>query len=216
MHNKSTQIIARILLNSAKKGKIMASLKDFFISKVRVKLLKTFLEDPAKIYYVRQLVRKTDEEINAVRRELQRMLDCGMVKKEKRGNRLYYGFNTNYLYYFELLQMVAKSTGLGNIIIKEKNRIGKIKYAIISGKFIRHRKHEENDVDLLIVGDVVIKNLSQIISEYEKKMDREINYSVMTKQEFDFRKKRRDPFISQILMGSRITLLGDEEEMVTL
>jgi hypothetical protein len=138
-----------------------------------------------------------------------------MLKKEKRGNRLYYGFRKDYLYYFELLQMVHKSTGLGHIIVRNKNRIGKIKYAILSGKFARHMRHEENDVDLLIVGEIVMENLSQIIKEYESKTDRELNYSVMTKEEFDFRKKRRDPFISQILMGSRIMLLGDEQEMVS-
>ena len=192
----------------------MASLKDFFISKVRVKLLKIFLEDPAKIYYVRQLVRKSDEEINAVRRELERMLNAGMIKREKRGNRLYYGFRKDYLYYFELLQMVAKSTGLGHIIVKNRNRIGKIKYAVLSGKFARHMRHLENDVDLLIVGEIVMENLSEIVSQYEKESKRELNYSVMSKEEFDFRKKRRDPFISQILMSSRIMLLGDEQEMV--
>lgn len=193
----------------------MAALKDFFISKVRVKLLKIFLEDPAKVFYVRELVRIAGEEINAVRRELERMLEAAMLIREKRGNRLYYGFNKNYLYYFELLQMVVKSTGLGHLIITQRNRIGKIKYAILSGRFARHKKHEENDVDLLIVGDIVMKSLSEIISDYEQKTKREINYSVMTKQEFDFRKKSRDPFIGQILMGSRIMLLGSEEEMVS-
>ena len=185
------------------------------ISRVRVKLLKIFLEDPAKIFYVRELVRKTNEEINAIRRELQHMEDKGMVKKEKRSNRLYYGFRKEYLYYFELLQLVAKSTGLGREIIKERNRIGKIKYALLSGKFVRHRPHEETDVDLLIVGEVVIPQLAAVVSKYEDDLKREINYSVMTKEEFEFRKKRRDPFIVQILMGSRIMLLGDEEELVS-
>ncbi|MGI5828004.1 MAG: winged helix-turn-helix domain-containing protein [Patescibacteria group bacterium] len=193
----------------------MASLQDFMVSRVRVKLLKILLEDPAKIFYVRELVRKTNEEINAVRRELQNMEDKGMVKKEKRGNRLYYSFRKNYLYYFELLQLIAKSTGLGKAIIKERNRIGKIKFALLSGKFVRHRPHSETDVDLLIVGDVVIPQLTSVVSQFESELQREINYSVMTRDEFDFRKKRRDPFIVQILMGSRIMLLGDEEELVS-
>jgi predicted nucleotidyltransferase len=194
----------------------MASLQDFFISRVRVKLLKIFLTDPAKIYYVRELVRATGEEINAVRRELDRMGSNGMVKKENRGNRLYYGFNTKYLYYFELLQLVTKSTGLGKEIIRQRNKIGNIKFALMSGKFARHRAHEQNDVDLLIVGEVVIPQLADVVSKFEKELGREINYSVMTKDEFEFRKRRRDPFITQILMGSRIMLLGDEEEMVNV
>jgi len=193
----------------------MAKLKDFFISRVRVKLLKIFLTDPAKIYYVRELVRLSHEEINAVRRELQHMEDKGMVKKEPRGNRLYYGFKKNYLYYNELVQLVAKSTGMGQAIIKDRNRIGKIKFALMSSKFARHRPHSENDVDLLIVGDIVLPQVADIVQRFEKEMDREINYSVMNKEEFEFRKKRRDPFIAQVLMGSRIMLLGDEEELVS-
>ena len=192
----------------------MASLQDFFISRVRVKLLKLLLADPAKIYYVREIVRHIGEEINAVRRILEQMDKKGMVFKEKRGNRLYYGFNKEYLYFNELLKLIAKSTGLGKEIIKERNRIGKIKYCILSGRFARHGQRDENDVDLLIIGDVVMAQLSALVSAYEERIKREINYSVMTKDEFVFRKKRRDPFIFQILMSSRVMLIGDEEEMV--
>lgn len=192
----------------------MAELEDFMISKVRVKIFKIFLEDPAKIYFVRELVRLTGEEINAVRRELEHMEGNGMVKKEARGNRLYYGFRKDYLYYLELLNLVAKTTGLGAEIIKQKNRLGKIRYAFLSGRFIRHRPHQENDVDVLIVGDIVLPEVSTLITNYEKKMDREINYSVMTKEEFDFRKNRNDAFIQKVLSSPKLMLLGDEEELL--
>ncbi len=193
----------------------MASLQDFLISRVRVKLLKIFLEDPAKIYYVRELVRSSSEEINAVRRELLRMETKGMVKKEPRGNRLYYGFKRDYLFYNELLQLVAKSVGLGMEIIKQRNRLGKIKFALLSSRFTRHKPHRDTDVDILIVGEIVLPQLAAIVAHYEKDLAREINYSVMTKEEFEFRKRRRDPFITQILMGSRVMLIGDDEEMVS-
>ncbi|NMB57010.1 nucleotidyltransferase domain-containing protein [Candidatus Beckwithbacteria bacterium] len=193
----------------------MPSLQDFIISQTRVKLLEIFLLDPAKIYYVRELVRLTEEEINAVRRELIQMEEKGMLKKEQRANRLYYGFRRDYPYYNELLQLVAKSTGLGKAIIKEKNRLGKIKFALLSGRFARHKQHQETDVDILIIGDLVMPELSSLVAQFEKELTREINYSVMTEEEFEFRKKRRDPFISQILMGSRVMLIGDDEEMVS-
>jgi len=142
------------------------------------------------------------------------MEDNGMVKKEQRGNRLYYTFRKDYLYYLELLNLVAKTTGLGAEIVKQKTRIGKIRYAFLSGRFIRHRPHMENDVDVLIVGDVVLPQIAAIISDYEKKMDREINYSVMTKEEFDFRKTRNDAFIQKVLGSPKLMLLGDEEELI--
>lgn len=193
----------------------MASLQDFFVSKVRVKLLTIFLSNPKEIFYVRQLVRMAGEEINAVRRELARMEERGMVRKEPRANRLYYEFRKDYLFYADLLSLVAKTTGLGEEIIKNKNKVGKIKFAMLSGGFSRQKPHKQADVDLLLVGEVVLPQLAALIKEVEEKIKREINYTVMTKEEFTFRKKRRDPFITSVLLKSRIVLIGDEEEMVS-
>lgn len=192
----------------------MASLKDFIISKVRVKLLKVFLSEPEEIFYVRQLVRKTDEEINAVRRELEKMETRGMVRKEPRANRLYYAFRKDYQFYTDLLVLVTKTTSLGAQLIKEKNKIGKIKFAMLSGKFIRKKPHKATEVDLLVIGKVVLPQLAAVVRNYEAKHKREINYTAMTNEEFEFRKKRRDPFVNGILFGSRVMLIGDEEEMV--
>lgn len=189
-------------------------LSDIIVSKVRIKLLQTFLAQPDEIYYVRQLVRMVNEEINAVRRELLRMEKAGMVKKENRGNRLYYAFNKNYLFYGDLLSLVNKTVGLGGLMVKNKSKIGRLKYAILSGRFARHLPTKEGAVDLLIVGEASLPELSKIIQQEESKIGREINYSVMGNQEFDFRKKRRDPFLLGILAASRVMLIGDEEEMV--
>jgi predicted nucleotidyltransferase len=193
----------------------MASLQDLFVSKVRAKLLQIFLSEPKEIFYVRQLVRKAGEEINAVRRELARMEQRGMVVKESRANRLYYGFKKSYLFYDELLSLAAKTSGLGGQIIKNKNKIGKIKFVMLSGRFARTKEHQPSDVDLLVVGEVVLPQLAATVRAFEVKLGRDINYTVMTRQEFEFRKKRRDPFITSILLGSRIMLIGDEEDLVS-
>jgi len=188
-------------------------LKDLMVSKVRVKLLQAFLYQPDEIFYVRQLVRKIDEEINAVRRELARMEKAGMVKKEARGNRLYYSFNRDYFLYEDLLSMVHKTVGLGREIIKNKSKLGRIKLAMFSGRFARRLATEEESVDLLLVGEVDIQSLAKLIRAEEKRLEREINYTLMTKKEFDFRKRRRDPFLQGILMSSRIMIIGDQESL---
>jgi len=189
-------------------------LKDIMVSKVRVKLLQTFLYQPDEIFYVRQLVRKVDEEINAVRRELSRMEKANMVKKEPRGNRLYYYFNRDYSLYEDLLSMVHKTVGLGKEIIKNKSKLGRVKLVMFSGRFARRLPIEEGGVDLLIVGDINMQTLTKLVRAEEVKMDREINYTVMTRDEFNFRKKRRDPFLQGILLGSRIMIIGDQEDLV--
>jgi hypothetical protein len=193
----------------------MSLLKDLLVSKVRVKLLEIFLSQPRDIFYVRQLVRETGEEINAVRRELANMETKAMVRKEARANRLYYEFRTDYPLYSDLLNLVAKTTGLGKELIKNKNKIGKLKFAMLSGKFIRKKKREQSGVDLLVVGEVVLPQLAALVREFEAKIKREINYTVMSKEEFDFRKARRDPFLQGILLNSRVMLIGDEDELMS-
>lgn len=192
----------------------MASMQDFMISKVRVKLLKTFLSNPQDMYYIRELTRLVDEEINAVRRELLTMKSNGMVKEEKRGNRLYYQFNRSYLYHKEMLSMVAKSTGLGRAIAKSSPKLGKLKFAMLSGRFARQMPRLKDTVDLLLVGDLIMPQVTELIKEQEAKLGREINYTVMTEDELAYRKSHNDPFIGRILQGSRVMLVGDEEELV--
>lgn len=193
----------------------MASLRDFIVSKVRVKLLKVLLENPKEMYHVRDLVRRTDEEINAVRRELARMEEAGMVKKEERGNRLYYWFRLDYSFFTELLQLVAKTTGLGFAIRKNRGKLGKIIFVMFSREFVKHEERKNADqVDVLVVGEVVLPELATLIRAEEAKRKTEINYSPMTREEFEFRKSRRDPFILTILTGSRIMIIGGEQEFV--
>jgi len=190
-------------------------LQSLFVSKTRVKLLQIFLSNPQEMYHVRGLVRLASEEINAVRRELARMEKFGMVKKEPRANRLYYWFNQDFPLYTDLLSMVAKTSGLGKVIIKNKNKLGKVKFVMFSGRFARVlERKKENEVDLLVVGQIVLPELAKIVREEESKQDREINYTVMDAEEFSFRKKRRDPFILSILSGSRVMVIGDEEDLI--
>ncbi|HSX58136.1 MAG TPA: hypothetical protein VLE47_02575 [Candidatus Saccharimonadales bacterium] len=189
-------------------------LKDLFISKTRVKLLTVFLSNPGKIFYVRELVRMVGEQINAVRAELSRMEKGDMLFSEARANRKFYGFRKDYIFTEELSRMIAKSQGLGGDIIKERGKLGKLKYALLSGGYIRHRPVGSSDVDLLVVGNIVLPQLAQIVKKAENEVGREINYTVMTEDEFNFRKHRRDPFVTGILEKTRVMLVGDEEEII--
>lgn len=192
----------------------MSELSDFIISRVRVKLLTIFYDNPQEMFYVRQLTRMTGEEINAVRRELERMDKHGLVKKEKRGNRLYYLINHSYDFFEDLLGLVAKSTGIGLKLRENRKKLGKAKFAMLSGKFVRRKEREPGEVDLLVVGDIVMPELNLIVQKEQERLKTEVNYTVMTEAEFLFRKNRRDPFLLSILSKSRIMIIGDEEGLV--
>ena len=189
-------------------------LKDLIISRVRVKILQLFFLAPGKIFHVRDIVRRIDEEINAVRRELAHLEKIGVMTKERRANRLFYALRRDYPLYFDLLELIIKTSGMGGAIIKNRAKLGKVKFVMISGKFARNSPRNSSDVDLLVVGKVVLPELGQIVRQEEIRREREINYTVMSEEEFEFRKRRRDPFVLEVLKGARIMVIGDEEELV--
>ena len=110
--------------------------------------------------------------------------------------------------------MVGKTTGLGVALNKITPKLGRLKFAMISGRFVRHMPRAKDTVDLLLIGDLIMPQLTEFIKEQEAKLSREINYTVMTEAELSYRKTHSDPFISRILSASRVMLLGDEEELV--
>jgi len=189
---------------------------DLLISKVRVKILELFLGNPDQIYHVRDIVRRVGEEINAVRRELARLEKTGLLASEWRANRRYYLVEKDFLFYFELLSMINKSVGLGGAILKNKAKLGKVRYAMLSGSFVRGKPYAQNEVDLFVVGTIVLPELGAIVREEEARRTREINFTPMTEEEFNFRKSRRDPFVIGVLAKPRVMLIGDEDEMVKL
>ena len=190
-------------------------LSDLITSQSRIKLLNVFLASPVEMYHVRELVRRTEDEINAVRRELFFLEKKGILVKEPRANRVYYSLSKAYPHYNDLLQIAAKTVGLGEEILKNRAKLGRIKYAMFSGKFVKRVKRESDSVDFLLVGTIVLPELAIMVKNEEKRLGTEINYTVMTEEEFIFRKKRRDPFILGILMESRVMFIGDEESMLS-
>lgn len=193
----------------------MAEIGDIITSKVRIKILELFFSNLGEMYHVRGIVREIKEEINAVRRELARLETSALLKKESRGNRLYYWVRRDYPFFGDLVSMVAKTRGLGKELIVNRKKLGNISFAMFSGKFARAKpRKREDEIDILIVGEVVLPELANLIRAEESKRGKEINYTVMSREEFEFRKKRRDPFLLGILSGSRVMIIGDEEDLV--
>lgn len=191
-------------------------LEKFFISKVRVKLLKLFLFNPSESYHVRGITRELDEEINAVRRELERMDKVKLVKSERKGNRLYYSLRTDFPLYHEFVALVNKEFGLGKEVISAVSEIGDIQYAWLTKFYTKQLPKGATDVDLVIVGDDInLDSLAEHAKAAEVETDRQVNYTVMSVHEFDIRKQRRDNFVMNLLLSSRVMLIGDEDKMLS-
>src|SRR3989344_5398051 len=161
----------------------MANLDDIITSKVRVKILELFFSNLTEMYHVRGIVREINEEINAVRRELERLETSGILKKEPRGNRIYYFVRTDCPMFGDLLSIVAKSTGLGKSILDSKSKLGKVNFVMFSGKFARTKtRKNDSEVDVLVVGEIVLLELASVVRTFESRLGREINYTVMARE----------------------------------
>ncbi len=189
-------------------------LKHLIPSKTRRKILKIFFLNSNENFYLRKIVRDINEEVNAVKRELDILYSAKLLKRERRLNKVFYRLNKNWIYYNEFLKIIAKGSYFVKPFLKNISKLGKIKYIVISDKLIKKIPIKENEIYILIVGIIVVPEVSGIINQIEKQFGQEINYTVMTEKEFSFRKKNNDPFIWRFLRQSKIMLGGSEDDLM--
>jgi len=191
-------------------------MQDIITSEARIRILIELFAETSKDLYVRELTRRVGTEINAVRRELKRLTDAGLIKKEKRGNRLYYLLRREYPFYYEILSMVSKEVGIGKNIVSNISKLGKIKLALLSSAYAEGREAEKQQLDLLIVGEADLKILEEIVQQTRIKANRDVNYTVLTEIEFSNLKSRREPFLLSFLIAPNILLIGDPIKYLSL
>lgn len=189
-----------------------------FGSKTRVKLLHLFLNNPGRAFYVREITRKIDEQINSVRRELANMLSIGIIKSETSNNRLYYEINQEYTH-FEPLHKIFADSGVSDVVgvadandwTKRLKAMGDVRVAIFAGKLV----HGSNaDVDVLIAGTTNKTQVKKFIRELEEEENKTLDYSVMDYQDFYYRLSIKDRFVTTLL-GSKHTVIADTENVLT-
>jgi len=193
-----------------------AMVEQLFGSKTRVKLLQLFYSNPNRSFYVREITRKIDEQINSVRRELANLLSIGIISSDNNNNRLYYEVNQNYEYYEPLLAIFGngikpdvKTPLLEADSLTLKN-LGNVDLALYTGQFTRD---ERSGIDFLLVGDVNPTQVAKYVTELEKQEGKEIRFAIMLPEEFYYRKQVNDRFLSNVL-ESKIQVLVDKHSFI--
>lgn len=185
-------------------------IEQLFGSKTRVKLLQLFYSNPNRSFYVREITRKIDEQINSVRRELSNLLNIGIISSETTNNKLYYEVNQTYEFY-KPLAAIFGATAVAAATSEEKPEslklLGRVDLAVLTGKFTRD---ERSGADFLVVGDINQTQLTKYIEELEKKEGKELAYVVMTPKEFGYRMKMNDRFITNVLESKKQVLVDKE------
>jgi hypothetical protein len=192
-----------------------------FGSKTRVKLLHLFLNSPGQSFYVREITRKIDEQINSVRRELSNMLEVGIITSDSADNKLYYQVNQRYDYYIPLRAIFGDNTAEPSIVpVSEESltddysvavrAIPGLRLAIFAGVLVRG---STSAVDVLLVGNLASAKVTAAIKIIEKGEGRDINYTVLSYDEFYYRLSVRDRFITEIVNG-KYTVVVDKDNVL--
>lgn len=191
--------------------------EQLFGSKTRVKLLSLFYNNPERPFYVREITRKVDEQINSVRRELQNLLNIGIVKSVNQSNRLYYEVDPKYKFHEQLQSIFQqipaktkeiKETKEEDQILRKISKAGNVKVLFLSGAFVRG---SNQNVDICVVGDMNKAQLAKVIGDMEQEMSRELNYWAMRVEDFDYRRNLNDRFLMDILDAKKKVLLDTLE-----
>lgn len=184
-------------------------------SKTRVKLLQLFMGNPNRSFYVREITRKIDEQINSVRRELSNLLSIGIIVSDTTNNRLYYEVNQEYEFY-EPLRAIFGGGKVAGKELKQGNpgdeykALGNVELILYTGQFTRD---DRAGVDLLVVGSTNANAVQKFVADLEHKEGKELRYTVMTLSDFNYRRQVKDRFLGNVL-GAKTQVAFDRQGLL--
>ena len=187
-----------------------------FGSKTRAKLLQLFFSNPTKSFYIREMTRVIDEQINSVRRELSNLESIGVIKNESFDNKVYYSANAKHPYYRPMVEIFSKKIdAIRDHDIKENtwDEYTRPVRNYLQGLIVTNRLPGQDGLDLLIIGNDRTKKLTRWAEVVEKKQGKTINYAIMTAEDFSYRKSVKDRFIEDVL-EMEITEIYDPERII--
>lgn len=211
----------------------MTTIDALFGSKTRVKLLHLFLNNPGKAFYVREITRLIDEQINSVRRELSNLLQVGVIASEASeapDNKLYYEINQGYEFYLPFRAIFAGEK-LKRTATAETNKSSRaseltpaaarwhqatqatpgLRLAIAAGALVRGSASE---IDLLLVGSVSPVAVKKLVAVIEKEETKSVTFTTLPYEEFYYRLSVRDKFVSELL-GHKHVVVTDVDNVLS-
>jgi predicted transcriptional regulator len=174
-------------------------LKAIFSSKARIKLLSTFLLNPDEEYFIRELTRKLDEQINSIRRELDNLKKIGLLKSRTKNRKKYFYTNKDFLIFSELKDIFLKALNNDSDLIKSISKMEEVELLLLNGVFVGE---EKAPVDLLIVGEIDKDKLQKLLSD-SSKMGKDLKFTSLSRRDFLYRLECKDKFIRDILADEK-------------
>jgi predicted nucleotidyltransferase len=182
---------------------------DISKSKLTRDLLGFYFANADKMFYLRELERILHHSVGNIRRQLLKYEESGLFCSARKGNLVYYGLNKSFPLYDELKSIVTKTIGVTGVLKDALSKISGLKLAFIYGSFAKGTENKESDIDICIVGHIDNYKLISTINSLEKKLHREVNYTLLTENEFREKAKENGSFINIVIKGETLPLKGD-------
>lgn len=178
--------------------------------KTKRALLALFFSNPEESFYLRQIARLTAAGQGSVQRELKKLTEAGIIERLERGRLVYFRAVRSCPIFGELKGLILKTAGLVEVLRSALSPVSdKIDLAFVFGSQARGKAKAASDIDLFIVGNVDELELHRFISQAEGLLNRSINYTFLTAQEYKKRQKEKGGFLARVLAGEKIFIIGD-------
>ena len=188
-----------------------------FASATLAGLLRLFMMEPQREFYQRELQRLTGAHLRQVQRDLERLLSSGMVAERTHGNRVYYRAMTSHPAFSDLRAAVVKTLGVGDVLREALAPLSRaIGLAFVYGSTAAGDDTAASDVDLFIVGTVSRRDASAALAPAAVTLGRELNPVIMAADEFVARRRAGEHFVTAVLQGPLLWLIGDDASLAAL
>ncbi len=194
---------------------IMTDLVDIVSSRVKAEILRLLFGLRRPELHLRELVRQSSLSLGTVQQELRRLTRIGLVSRRKDGNRIYYSANSQHPLFPELQSLVLKTNGLVGVL-EHALQDGDVTLAFVFGSVARGEAGPESDIDLMVIGGIGLRRLTQLLSGLSERLGREINPHVMAPEEFKERKLKGDHFLTTVLGTRKLFVKGTEHELESM
>ena len=187
-------------------------LEKLFKSKTCAEILRVLFDGTQKEHYLRDLERLTSCSLTPLQKEIKSLVEMDLVLPRKDGNRIYYRANSDHPLYLDLKSIVEKTTGI-TFLLKNCLEDKRIDFAFIFGSFGKGEEKAQSDIDLLVIGDISMRELSKLLSGLQEKIGRDINPHIYRKTEFISKVKKKDHFILNIMKSPKKGVIGNMNEL---
>jgi predicted nucleotidyltransferase len=188
----------------------MSALAEILSSRVRAEIFRILFGTVDAELHMREIARRSGCAIGTIQSEFKKLLRLDLVQKRRDGNRLYFRANRQNPLYPEIHGLVLKTSGLVDLLREALAQTAAIQIAFVFGSVARGEEQAESDVDLLIIGDLGLRDVTRLLAGLSEKISREINPHVMPPEEFRRRKQTKAHFITRVMAAPKIFIIGDK------